>query len=195
MPSFRSKIILSPLEIPKDFLISIGIVICPFEEILLSSNTIYLHPCNVFFTCKLYYDLHRGNFQRRIKVWITSDPSTSNRVDPFSHLAPLVASHNGAMPDYAKQCSEFIAIDFVIGIMGDGEVHLLVSVCHEIVAQPVYECLQYIVFPACVGLVGVVGPACDKAVEPSHLFLLADCKIPPVEYLFCLFPEVSYRFL
>ena len=25
--------------------------------------------------------------------------------------------------------------------------------------------------------------------------LLADCKIPPVEYLFCLFPEVSYRFL
>ena len=69
---------------------------------------------------------------------------------------------------------------------------LLVPVCYELVENPVNEPLQYVVNPACIGVIEVVSPAGDKVIESPHSFLFVYGKILPVQYLFCLFPEVLY---
>ena len=116
-------------------------------------------------------------------------------LDLFGHTALLVASRKGAIPDYAFQGTEFLTVNSVIDIIGDGEMSLLVPVCNELVEQPVNEFLQYVVYPACICVVEIVSPASDQVVEPPHSFLFIYGKILPVQYLLCLFPEVPYRFL
>ena len=113
-------------------------------------------------------------------------------LDLFGHTALLVTSHTGAIPDCAFKGTEFIAVNPIIDVIRDGEMSLLVPICNELVKQPVNKFLQYIVYSTCIGMVEVISPAGYQVVESPHSFLFAYGEILPIEYLFCLFPEVLY---